>query len=325
VGTTRPGEGTLIDQGTSLFGADAREVRSAEPPVFDFRRPSKFSREHVRTLENLHESFARRFATSLSHALRGVVQLRPIAVEELTYENYVRSLPNPSALTLVSLRPLPGEVIVETGVSLALTLIDRALGGLGSPAPLRRLTDLEKVLLADVMRYGVGAFAETFAPVLSVEPEVLGVETNPSFLQVVPPSETTLLLSYAFSIAGSSAVEGLLTVCYPHPTLQPVMDRLQRHGTADPGVEQEPEEVREPWISEHLAEATVVVSACLNTTAVPARDIAGLAPGDVLSLDHRVDEPVRVRVQGIDLMAGFLGRRGRRLGVRFTGWRTEGS
>jgi len=324
VGTTRPGEGTLIDQGASLLGADAREAGSVGPPTFDFRRPSKFGREHVRTLENLHESFARRFATSLSHALRAIVQLRPIAVEELTYENYVRALPNPSALTLVSLRPLPGEVIVETEASLALTLIDRALGGLGSPAALRRLTDLETVLFADVMRVGVGAFRETFAPVLDVEPEVLGVETNPSFLQVVPPSETILLLSYAFSISGSSTVEGLLTLCYPHPTLQPAMDRLQRHVTVEAVVQPEPEG-REPWMTEHLAEATVTVSACLNTTTVAARDIAGLAPGDVLSLDHRVDEPVRLLVHGVDLMAGFLGRRGKRLGVRLVGWRTEGS
>jgi flagellar motor switch protein FliM len=225
------------EQGPSLIaGLSGR--RPSVLPSFDFRRPSKFGREHLRSLENLHESFTRRLASSLTHALRCVVQLKPLAADEITYENYVRSLPNPSVLVLVSLPPLPGNVIVEMSAPMGLLLVDRALGGFGAPAPMRRPTDLETRLLGELVRSGIGAFEETFAPVLDVSADVIGIETNPSFVQVVPPSETTLLLSYSFVVAASTKVEGLLTVCYPFSTLHPVMDRLQRHVAA----EQPPEE-----------------------------------------------------------------------------------
>lgn len=301
---------------------------SASPPrgpvPFDFRRPSKFAREHVRSLEGLHETFARRFATSIAHALRATVQLRPVAIEEITYENYIRSLPNPSVLVLVALRPLPGEVIVEVGVPLALVLVDRALGGLGSPVPIRRPTDLETRLLGDIVRYGIESFRETFAPLVRVEPDVVHVETNPSFVQVVPPSETTLLLSYTVSLAAASTVEGLLTVCYPHPTLQPVMDRLQRHAATEPAEAEESAPDRVETIASQLEEAVVPVAARLRPTTIRARELAALEPGDVLRTTHRVDEPVRILVRGVDVLGGYLGRRGRRLGVRIVGWSEEG-
>lgn len=317
--------GSLIDEEASPSGGASPAAPGAAPSVFDFRRPSKFAREHVRSLENLHESFTRRFATSLSHALRAAVQLRPVAVDELTYESYLRSLPNPSALTLVSLRPLPGEAILEVASPLALVLVDRALGGLGTPAPLRRLSDLETALLAEVMRYGIAAFAEVFAPVLSVEPEVVGVETNPSFVQVAPPSETTLLLSFACTISATNAIEGLLTLCYPYPLLQPVMDRLQRPIAVEQMAQAESPQDRSAEVASHLADAIVPLAVCLNPTPVAAQEIFALSPGDVLRLAHRVDEPVRVLVEGVDVLDGFLGRRGRHMAVRLTRWQTEGS
>ncbi len=247
-----------------------------------------------------------------------------MAIEEITYENYVRSLPNPSVLALVALRPLPGEVVVELAVPLALVLVDRALGGLGLPAPVRRPTELETRLLAEIVRYGTEAFRETFAPLLEVEPEVVGVETNPSFVQVVPPSETTLLLSYTVSVSAASTIEGLLTVCYPHPTLQPVMDRLQRHVVTEPPEAEEPAPGRETTVAAQLGEATVPISVRLSPTRVDLRELAALEPGDVLRTSHRVDAPVRVLVRGVDVLAGYLGRRGRRLGVRIVGWNEEG-
>ncbi len=314
----------LIDHGFTTLEDGASALPMRGPMPFDFRRPSKFAREHVRSLEGLHETFSRRFASSIAHALRASVQLRPVAIEEITYENYIRSLPNPSVLVLVGLRPLPGEVIVEVGVPLALVLVDRALGGLGSPVSIRRPTELETRLLGDIVRYAIEAFRETFAPLVAVEPEVLHVETNPSFVQVVPPSETTLLLSYTVSLAAASTVEGLLTVCYPHPTLQPVMDRLQRHAVTEPVEPEEPTPDQAGAIASHLEEAVVPVAVRLLPATVPARELAALEPGDVLRTSHRVDEPVRVLVRGVDVLAGYLGRRGRRLGVRIVGWSEEG-
>ncbi|HXF73248.1 MAG TPA: FliM/FliN family flagellar motor switch protein [Actinomycetota bacterium] len=292
-------------------------------PRFDFRKPSKFGREHIRSLESLHESFARRFASLLTHSLRSVLQLKPVAVDEITYENYVRSLPNPSVLAVVSLAPLPGGVILEMSAPTGLVIVDRALGGFGGSAPLRRPTDIETRVLAEVIRSGLGAFQETFAPLLEVRPEVTSVETNPNFVQVVSPSETTLLLSYSLVLSASTRAEGLLTLCYPFSTLQPVMDRLHRHISVEQPAGPEAEPPGGARVREHVEDLSVTLDVILKPTSVLARDIATLRPGDVLRLDHRVDEPALGVVGDVVLLAGFVGRRGKRLGLRVSDWRSN--
>jgi flagellar motor switch protein FliM len=298
--------------------------RQSALPSFDFRRPSKFGREHLRSLENLHESFTRRFASALTHALRCIVQLKPVAADEITFENYVRSLPNPSVLVVAALPPLPGNVIVEMSSPMGLLLVDRALGGFGAPVPMRRPTDLETRVLEELIRTAIGAFEETFSPVLEVTPDVVGIETNPSFVQVVPPSETTLLLSFSFVVSAATKVEGLLTVCYPFSTLHPVMDRLQRHVAAEQAPEAEATTEEVAQMGTRLNDVEVELSVSLRPTTVSAREMAVLEPGDVLRLDHRIDEPAIGLVHGVEMFDGFVGRQGKRLGVRFARWRSPG-
>jgi flagellar motor switch protein FliM len=119
--------------------------------MFDFRRPNKFGIAHVRSLEGLHESFARRLASTMTHALRCVVQIKPLSVDELSYESYIRSLPNPALLMQVGLAPLPGAVVLELSSHIGLLLVDRVLGGIGLASAVRRPTDLEAGLLSEVM------------------------------------------------------------------------------------------------------------------------------------------------------------------------------
>jgi flagellar motor switch protein FliM len=290
---------------------------------FDFRRPSKFGREHVRSLESLHESFGRRLAGLMTHALRCLVQLRFVSADELTYENYIRSLPNPSVLTLVTLDPLPGTVVMEMSSQMGLMLVDRVLGGLGSPGAMRRPTELEMKLMNEVVQYSVDAFAETFSPLLEVAPKISSVESNPHFVQVVPPSETTLLLSFAFSVSASATTEGLLTLCYPISTLQPVMERLQQHESVRQAHGLQPENTHvQELLTGHLLDIELPVSVRLKTTSVAANDVAMLQPGDVLALDHSTNEPARGVVNGVELFEGFIGRRNKRLGVRLSSWRS---
>lgn len=305
-----------------LEGGVGSPTQSDSFSAFDFRRPSKFGVSHVRSLEGLHESFARRFASALTQALRAVVQLKPIAVDELTYENYVRSLPNPSVMSLITLSPLPGHVLLEMNPQMGLILVDRVLGGLGKQGATRRPTDLERQLVGEVVQHSIGAFEETFAPVLEVTPEITSVESNPHFVQAVPPTETVLLLSYNFSLSASESSEGLLTICYPYSTLQPVLDRLELHAASEVPALEAGDEI-DALISDHLNAVSVDMRVRLNTTKIPAPEIAALRPGDILRFDHRVEEPVLGLVHGRELLDGYVGRCGKRLGFRLKGWRSE--
>ncbi|MBW3657868.1 MAG: flagellar motor switch protein FliM, partial [Actinobacteria bacterium] len=144
--------------------------------IYDFRRPTTFAREHVRSLAVAHEVFVRRFASALNSALRTVVQMEPVSVEQMSYDDYIRSMPNPTVLTTVGLQPLPAAAVLEMNVQLALVLVDRMLGGQGVPVAPRRPTEVETHLLHELVATGLGAFAETLKPLADVTPSIGDVD-----------------------------------------------------------------------------------------------------------------------------------------------------
>lgn len=288
--------------------------------TYDFRRPTTFAREHVRSLAVAHEVFVRRFASALNSALRTVVQMEPVSVEQMSYDDYIRSMPNPTVLTTLTLAPLPAAVVLEMNVQLALVLVDRMLGGQGLPMAPRRPTEIETHLLHELVATGLPAFAETLKPLADVEPEVADVDYNPQLVQVVSPSEVVLLLTYRVAIAQGTRSEGLLSICYPYSTLGPALNQLSSNLWLDPNVPSSATGLHEPLRAE-LPEMPVRLTVEAPSVSVPARDVAGLQAGDVLRLGHPADRALLGRVGGADVVAGHLGRRGRRLAFQVTDWR----
>lgn len=298
-------------------GPDERRVER-----YDFRRPSKFGREHVHSLEVAHEVFIRRFSSGLGAALRGMLQLEPLSADQVSYDDYIRSLPNPSVLTVFALPPLPGAAIVELNTSLALVLVDRLLGGQGQGGELRRPTELEAHLLRELMGHAATAFRETLEPLFAVEPEITALEFNPQLVQVAAPSDMVLLLSYRAAASHGHRAEGMLTLCYPFSTLAPAMSRLVTHlwdeGAAAGSLEAGDGESE--LLRSGLNEVPVELSVQLRESTITPRELLALQPGDVLRLEHPTDEPVHGRVAGSDVLRGHLGRRRRRLALQVQDW-----
>lgn len=294
-----------------------------EPDQFDFRSPGKLAREYVRSLEVAHETFARRFASGLTNALRSVVHLELTAVQQLTYEDYSRSTPNPTVMGVIGLPPLPGAMLVEMNAQMGLTLVDRMLGGTGRPVSMRRPTELEAALLRDILQHAVNALRETLGPLAEVEPETGSVELNPHLVQAVSPSEMVLVLCYSVAVSHGTRSDGLLTLCYPFALLQPLVERLGRHAWEHEQPSQPDSGPLADRIGARLSSTEVSASVHLRPSAVEAASIAALQPGDVLRLDHRVGEPALVSVAGMPLLECRLGRRGSRRAVQISSWRNE--
>lgn len=300
-------------------GEAFRRTRSGDAALsYDFRRPDRLDPHVVRSLEAAHEIFTRRIASSWGAALRGVVTLELAAVDQVSYDDYIRSLPTPDLIATLLLAPLPGPVLVDCTIELALQLLDRLLGSGGGTASLveaRRPTDLESAVLHDLIRRVVPALEETLAAFVPVEGEIAGIEYNPQLVQAAAPADGVLVLSFLVRATQGFAAEGMLTVCYPAAAATALVDRITALLRNDaPGTE-----VDETWqaaLHAGLAEVPVDVRVALDDVAVPARDLAALRVGDVLRLDHRVDHPVRGIVEGREVLSAHLGRRGRRLGVQ---------
>ena len=288
-----------------------------EPQLFDFRRPSKFSREHMRGLEVVHEMFVRRVSSTLSHRLRTIVSIEPFSTDQITYEDYIRSMPNPSVIGTFSMDPLPGALVVEMSTELALSFVDRLLGGTGTKAPMRGPTDIEARVITDVMASSIAAIREALEPVQAVEPKLESVDFNPRFVQVVAPTEMILLLGYTVRLG--SGAEGILSLCYPFTTIEPALERLE-HRVLIEGASAE--EGESPPLGPVVPDLDVPLAIRLRTSQVPTAQLAALQPGDVIRLDHRIDEPARGEVGGCHVVSARLGRRGRRLAVQIAGWST---
>ena len=322
------------------------DVASDEPDelvAFDFRRPSKFAREHLRSLETAHEVFVRKATGLLTQALRAVVSLEPVSTDQITYEDYTRSIPTPSVITTFSVAPLPGSVVMEMSTQMGLTLIDRLLGGLGTPIPrvaegrlievftrllgglgtpipMRRPTELESGLLLDLMGYLRAALEEALAPLADVNPEIEGIEFNPQFVQAVPPNEMVLMLTYQLALQSTNRTEGLLSICYPFSTLAPAMSQLEAHVWRSNAADQVDGEDRQRPLRALIPDVEVPLSVQLRASSVPAVDVAQLRSGDVIRLEHRVDEPAVGVIGDRPVLTGRIGRQGRRLAVQIAQW-----
>src|SRR5438445_556797 len=197
---------------------------SATPVAYDFRRPNKFTREHVRALQIASETFARQFTTVLSTTLRTVSQVQGTGIHQLTYDEYIRDVPNPTYLAILSLPPLAGASIFHLPLPVVMTAVDRLLGGPGTgPTVNRPLTEIEQSLVRDLLGRVLRELAYAFESLTPLEPAVIHQESNPQFAQIGSPSDMVIVFGYEVRIGAQA---GEATLCIPFAALQPVLDEV---------------------------------------------------------------------------------------------------
>src|SRR5438270_208477 len=197
---------------------------SSTPVAYDFRRPNKFTREHVRALQIASETFARQFTTVLSTTLRTVSQVQARGIGQLTYDEYIRDVPNPTYLAILALPPLAGASIFHLPLPVVMTAVDRLLGGPGTgPTVNRPLTEIEQSLVRDLLGRVLRELAYAFESLTALEPAVIHQESNPQFAQIGSPSDMVIVFVYDLRIGGQA---GQATLCVPFAALQPVLDEV---------------------------------------------------------------------------------------------------
>jgi flagellar motor switch protein FliM len=289
---------------------------------FDFRRPSKFSRDHVRAFQIVHETFARQLSTVLATTLRSVAHCSLTTVEQLTYDEYVRSLPNPSFMVILSLNPLPGAAVLQLPLPITFAAIDRLLGGSGEAlSPKRPLTEIESNLMRGLIDRALRELEYAYESLVRVEAEVVQQEFNPQFAQIAAPSDMALSVSFETRIGEK---RGTSSICIPYATMQPVLEHLASQSLFQSGGSHDMLD----WagsLENALSEVDVELSVSFDSVALTSADIVGLRVGDVVPLNHAVSKPVTVSVDGVDCYEAVTGRRGKRLACLIVGTHEERS
>lgn len=296
---------SALDSTAASSGAPAgRPIATGNPSrlrekitAYDFKRPERVGKDQMRALQTLHEGFGRNFGAQMSTLLRSIVEVKLTSVDQLTYSEFVFSLENPTCFNLLKADPLEGNLILDINPSILYPIIDRLLGGGTESSPLARrpLTEIELRLVSRITNLFLLELKHAWENVLELDLGVLRVESNPQLVQIVPPNEVVVLISFELTLG---EVRGMMNLCIPYNTIERVSSKLTSNSWSSYG-RRGPTQESIDNIAGNLHGSTVEVVVHLAETKITTRDLIGLRVGDIITTDHDIRSPLTVAVQGV--------------------------
>ena len=298
----------------------AEEVKADEEQKkvksYDFKRPDKFSKDQIRTLFMLHESFSRLLNTYLSTHLRTIVNVEVASVEQLTYQEFVQSLANPSVISILAVPPLKGNIIMEVNTEIAFAFIDRVFGGEGkSGVKTRVLTEIEDAVMRRFVEKATSHLKEAWANVVEFYPSLEATESNPQFTQIVPPSDMVVIVTIQMKVGD---VEGMVNICIPYLVLEPVMSKLTTTFWVASSVskDDDPEQIK--ILQRKIERTKVPFLVEMGDIDITISEFLTLGFGDVLQLDTKVDDELKCRIGRKAKFFCRPGTSGKKMAVQIT-------
>lgn len=278
---------------------DAEEVKlnssNSEPHIkeYNFARPSKFGKDQLRTLEMLFESYVRLLSTNFTVFFRTNVEAEVINSEAVAYQEFTNSMVNPSIMGIIDMYPLKGSVIIEMSSRIGYAVIDRLLGGAGdSINKVREFSDIEIAILERIMDRCSSMLVEPWQNVISLQPELEKVETNPQYAHIVSSNEMVALITINLQIGD---VEGLMNICIPYMAIEPVMDKLNTKFWFSNMQKADGGEYNDV-IEYNIEKTKIDCKAVLSNTTIMVHEFLNLQVGDVIRLNDKVDSDLRLYV-----------------------------
>lgn len=276
---------------------DAEELKQEEKEkkvrVYDFKRALRFSKDQIRGISRIHENYARLLTTFFSAQLRTYVHISVASVDQVPYEEFIRSIPNMTVLNVYSVAPLEGRMLMEVNPNIAYSLLDRLLGGKGnSTKHVDNLTEIETLLMSQLFEKALVNLREAWSSLVDIDPILEEFEVNPQFLQLVSPNETVVVVSLNTEIGETS---GMINICIPHLILEPVIPKLSAHywmQTSD--TKRDPESYEA--IKDHIQLAHIEAKAILGEATMSIENFLQLHVDDVIALRQPIEEPLTLKI-----------------------------
>lgn len=279
---------------------------------YDFRSPQKFSKDHIRTLEMVHDSFARIVSNYLSGQLRKHVRIEIQSVEQITYEEFVHSIPNPTILTLFSMSPLQGNLLLEMNPEFSRQILDILLGGNGARGErIKEFSEIDKNILSNITTEMIKSMVLAWDGILNVKPEFEMLETNPSANQTLAPNEPVALLSFSVELGKTNTY---MNLCVPYLSVEKILDKLVVQYWFKNNSEYEDEESNEK-LFKGIEPVEVNMHVELGETNININDFLKLLIGDIIILDKPAADPVTVFVEDDPCFIAKPGKLGNNIGV----------
>ena len=298
---------------------DADQLKEEEEDkkvkVYDFKRALRFSKDQIRSISRIHDNFARLLSTYFSGQLRTYVNISVASVDQIPYEEFIRSVPAMTILNVYSVEPLEGRIIFEFNPNIAYAMLDRLLGGRGASLDkIKNLTEIETKLMSQLFEKGItNNLTEAWTSVINMDPQFEEFEVNPQFLQLVSPNETVVVVSLDTTVGESS---GMINICIPHVVLESIIPRLSVHYWLqnERTKEREPGEI--DLISNHIKKAMMEMSVQLGEALISVEDLLHLQKEDIIVLNTQIDDPLKMLVEAEPKYTVQPGKRKEKLAVQ---------
>ena len=282
--------------------------------LYDFRHPDRFSKEQLRTIEIMHETFARLVTNNFSTQLRTLVSVQIASVSQITYEEFVKTAANPTLFAVIDMRPFSGSAMIEINPSITFTIMEILFGGEGGSIFNRELTEIEQAVAENIIEGMLEYFRETWKKIINLRPHLLNIETNPNLVQVVPPNEMMLLIIFNCKI---NNIDGLINIAIPYITIEPIVSKLSAQTWYAVDISGENDEKVKGKLTRIMTEVEMDVTAVIGKVQLSIDEILSLKTGDVVMLDGaKFTDPISLCIGDIKKFNVIPGRKANRLAVK---------
>jgi flagellar motor switch protein FliM len=298
---------------------DAQQIQTTTQEkkikVHDFRRASKFAKDHIKTLNIIYDNYARLVTNFLTGYLRTLVQVDVVSVEAMPYGDFSNSVANPVIIAIIDFAPLTGSIILEIEPNIAYALVDRILGGKGSSLErVREFTEIELAIIERIIIQILNLMREPWENVLSIRPRLDKIETNAQFAQIIAQNETIALITLGARVG---EVDGMINICLPHMVIEPIVPKLSTRLWFSNVQKEATPEMKES-IESRIQNIRIPVRAVLGKTTLLVNEFLELQPGDVLPLDVSVNDEMEVRVGNLRKFCAVPGVKKNRVAIKIT-------
>lgn len=270
-----------------------KEDAGKKVKTYDFKRALRFSKDQIRSLTRIFENYARLITTYFSAQLRTFVQISVSSVDQLPYEEFIRSIPTMTILNVYTAKPLEGRMVMEVNPNIAYAMLDRLLGGQGSGSTYtNNLTEIEMSVMEKMFINALDRLTDAWKTIIDLQPELDFLEVNPQFLQMVSPNDTVAVVSLSTKIGD---VSGMINFCLPHVVLEPVIPKLTAHhwlSTQKKSIASKESAI----IEQRVKKAKLPLIAELGHSTIKVGEFLQLSVGDVIRLDRSMNEELIVKV-----------------------------
>jgi flagellar motor switch protein FliM len=307
------GDGEVEEERTEapIFSRHRSDLDDVEIRDYDFKRPERISKDQMRALQTLHDTFARNFSAQMSGFLRTIVEVRIATAEQMTYSEFIAGLPNPTNFNLIDSDELDGQVCLELSPLIIYPIIDRLLGGNNADLfiPQRPMTLIETRLIRRILQRGMEALSEAWEGVKSMKFTLGEMESNPQIMQIVPPNEVVVVISFEIKMSSRA---GTMSLCFPFNVIEPLIQDISEQSWFS-SAKQAERERHQKTLARRLTDVEVELSGVLAETRLSMEEFRSLEVGDVIVTEKRATEPAVLMAEGRPKFKASIGQhRGRR-------------